>query len=122
MVGRQPTRGRSAAYAWLITGPLALVSVVVLVVLWLRDPQWYEAWPLGLPLFVANVAAYVGVFNFTIRQSVFMVSLTDIPLLLAFHHLPPVMVVAMNGATMMVGQLRVVTLPVKRWFNIVKSV
>src|SRR4051812_44147967 len=121
MVGHQSARSRSADHAWLITGPLALVTVVAVTVLWIHDDDWYLKWPQGLLLFVAYIAAYVGVLNFTIRRSVFNVVLTDIPFLLAFHFLPPVMVILMVSAACAIVQIRTVSVPVKRWFNVAKS-
>ena len=120
MVGRA-ARGRSAEYAWLITGPLAAVSVVAFIVFWVEDPHWYRAWPQGLFLFGAFLIAYFGVFNFTIRRNVFSITLTDIPLLLAFYYLPPIMVMLMVATAGMVMQLRTATPSTKRWFNLAKS-
>src|SRR3954454_22772970 len=106
MAGRVSTGGRSADYAWLITGPLALFTTVAAVVFWVDDPRWYPAWPQGILLFVAFLIAFTGVFNFTIRRSVFNIFLTDIPLLLAFYFLPATMVIFMVGLASMIMQLR----------------
>jgi diguanylate cyclase (GGDEF)-like protein len=72
-------------------------------------------------LFVAFMTAFVNVFNFIIRRSVFRVFLTDIPLLLAFYFLPPTMVIFMVGTASMIIQLRTAAVPTKRWFNVAKS-
>jgi diguanylate cyclase (GGDEF)-like protein len=121
MAGRGRAQGRSAEYAWLITGPLAFLTVVAVVIFWINDPRWYTAWPQGLLLFGAFLIAFIGVFTFTIRRSVFNVFLTDIPLLLAFYFLPPTMVIVMVGAASMIMQGRVAASPTKRWFNVAKS-
>src|SRR4051812_32375843 len=115
-------RSRSAEYAWLITGPLAVFAIVALAAFWANDPRWYEGWPLGLVLLAADLIAYIGVFLFTIRRSVFNVFLTDIPLLLAFYYLSPTMVILMVGvASMIVQLLRPDAVATKRWFNVTKS-
>jgi diguanylate cyclase (GGDEF)-like protein len=121
MVGRPGARGRSAEYAWLITGPLALFTLGALAVLWVRDTDWYREWPEGLLLFGALLIAYTAVFNFRIRRSVFLVTLTDIPLLLAFYYLPPTMVILMVVVASMIMQVRSSPMPTKRWFNVAKS-
>lgn len=121
MVGRQPPQGRSAGYAWLITAPLALLTAFAIVIMWVNDRNWYEPWPQGLLLFASFIAAYVGVLNFTVRRSVFNVVLTDIPLLLAFHYLTPVMVIFMVGAASAIVQWRLAPMPAKACFNVAKS-
>ncbi len=121
MAGRARTGNRPAEYAWLITGPLALYAIIAVILFWVRDPQWFRAWPEGLLLFGACLIAYIGVFNFTIRRSVFTVYLTEIPLLLALFFLPPTMVIIVVSAAGLVIQLRNPTAPTKRWFNLAKS-
>ena len=121
MVGRPRTHGRSAEYAWLVTGPLAFFSVVTVIVQWVAEPRWYADWPQGLLLFVAYLMAYIGVFNFTIRRNVFNIFLTDIPLLLAFYFLPATMVILMVGVASLIVQSRKGAVPTKRWFNVAKS-
>jgi len=121
MVGRPVTGARSAEYAWLITGPLALFTLIALVVFWVRDTSWYEAWPQGLLLFGALLIAYTIVFNFRIRRSLFFVTLVDIPLVLAFYYLPPTMVILMVSIASVIMQFRISPVPIKRWFNVAKS-
>jgi GAF domain-containing protein len=115
------TRGRSAEYAWLITGPLAIFTLIAFTVFWVKDPHWFKAWPQGLLLFGVFMVAFIGVFHFTIRRNVFSVFLTDIPLLLAFYYLPPTMVILMVSVASLIVQLRTKTTAAKRWFNLAKS-
>jgi len=120
MVGRAP-QGRSAEYAWLITGPLAIFTIIAFVIFWIVDPHWYRDWLLGLVLFGAYLVAFVGVFRLQSRRSTLNIYLTEIPLLLAFYYLPPIMVIVMVGAASMIMQFRTAAVPTKRWFNLAKS-
>src|SRR4051812_6653063 len=121
MAGRPRARGRSADYAWLVTGPLAVFSIVASAIFWFQDRNWYASWLLGLLLLVAYLTAYVNVFDFVIRSSVFRIFLTDIPLLLMFYYLPPTMVIFMVGVSGLIIQLRSSAVPPKLWFNVAKS-
>ncbi|GIE96145.1 bifunctional diguanylate cyclase/phosphodiesterase [Paractinoplanes rishiriensis] len=104
----------------MVTGPLAIVTIVATTIFWINDTDWYKAWPQGLLLLCAFLIAFVGVFNFTIKRNIFTVFLTDIPLLLAFYFLPPTMVILMVGVASLLIQFRTAAVT-KRWFNVAKS-
>ena len=120
MVGRAAP-GRSAEYAWLITGPLAFFTIIAFVAFWVAGPGWYEAWPQGLALFVAFLLAFIGVLTLQIRRSTITIYLTEIPLVLAFYYLPPTMVIVMAGLASIIVQFRTAAVPTKRWFNLAKT-
>ncbi|MEU4421255.1 bifunctional diguanylate cyclase/phosphodiesterase [Actinoplanes sp. NPDC024001] len=118
MAGRPPARRRSADYAWLITGPLALLAVVCTVALWRVEPDWYESWPLGILILALYVVAQLATFNIVIRRSAFEVSVTEVPLVLAIFYLPPVMTMLVVTGALLARQLSSSIPPVKLWFNV----
>src|SRR5690348_11868727 len=99
MIMRRRGRTRSAQYAWLITGPLAIFAVVCTIGFWVTDPDWYKSWFGGLVALAGICLAYVGVFNVVIRRSTYNVSLTEVPFVLALFYLPtPLPTLAAVGA------------------------
>ncbi len=123
MVVRQRARRRSAQYAWLITGPLALFAITCAGLFWAADPRWYEYWLEGLVALGGVCLAYVGVFNVVIRRSTYSIIVTEVPATLALYYLPPTMVIcAVAGATLISQLLRsTVIMPSKLWFNVAKG-
>src|ERR1700755_395271 len=88
IMGRRGQR-RSAEYAWLITGPLAIFAIASTVGFWIAEPDWYEHWLGGLAALIGICLTYVGVFNVVIRRSTYSVILTEVPFVLALFYLPP---------------------------------
>ncbi|MEV6299253.1 bifunctional diguanylate cyclase/phosphodiesterase [Actinoplanes sp. NPDC051861] len=121
MAGRSRTRRRSADYAWLITGPLALLAVACAVAFWRDDETWYKAWPAGLLILAVYVVAQLVTFNIVIRRGAFEVTVTEVPLILALYYLPPVMTVVVVTGGVLLLQLWTRLPPVKMWFNVAKS-
>src|SRR4051812_18628791 len=97
---------RSSQYAWLITGPLAIFSIVCLVVFWVKDPGWWHYWPGALLVFGGFIVAHVGVLNIVVRRQAFAVVLNEIPLILAIYFLPPPAVILAPALASLVTQLR----------------
>lgn len=118
MAGRGPTGPRSTEYAWLITGPLALIAIVCTTAVGLVAPQPFGGWSLALPLLVAMVAAGIPVLNFTVRRQSLGVTLTEIPLVLAFYLVEPLTVVMIYTVASAVSHLRHRFGPTKFWFNV----
>ncbi|MEV4463424.1 bifunctional diguanylate cyclase/phosphodiesterase [Micromonospora echinofusca] len=118
MAGRGPTGPRSTEYAWLITGPLALIAIVCTTAVGLVAPQPFGGWSLALPLLVAMVAAGLPVLNFTVRRQSLGVTLTEIPLVLAFYLVEPLTVVVIYTVASAVTHLRHRFGATKFWFNV----
>ncbi|WP_416902348.1 putative bifunctional diguanylate cyclase/phosphodiesterase [Micromonospora echinospora] len=121
MTSARPSSRRSTDQAWLITGPLALFAVVCSVALALvSDPSLGNP-VLTLTLLVVMVAAVSQVLHFVIRRQGLTFTINELPLVLAFFWLPPLTVVALSVAAVLVVQFRRRTPPTKLWFNVAKA-
>jgi diguanylate cyclase (GGDEF)-like protein len=121
MTGRRPSPRRSAEYAWLITWPLALFAILCLVLFWVQDPLWWRAWVPGVLGLAALIAAYFAVLNVVIRRQTMVVSVVEIPMVLALYFLPPVMVIIITTVAASVYLIRARMGATKLWFNVAKS-
>ncbi|GAA4571240.1 EAL domain-containing protein [Micromonospora coerulea] len=117
---RPPTR-RTTDSAWLITGPLALITVVGLIILSLASPPTVGDALAAPILLFALVAAGTQVLQFIVLRQGLSVTLTEIPLVLAFHYLQPVTVVLVAALAALIGQMRRRLTPTKVWFNVAKA-
>ncbi|MFI6822221.1 putative bifunctional diguanylate cyclase/phosphodiesterase [Micromonospora sp. NPDC050187] len=121
MTSARPSSRRSTDQAWLITGPLALFAVVCSVALALvSDPSPGNPL-LTLTLLVVMVAAGTQVLHFVIRRQGLTFTINEIPLVLAFFWLPPLTVVALSVAAVLIVQFRRRISPTKLWFNVSKA-
>ncbi|XTZ16052.1 putative bifunctional diguanylate cyclase/phosphodiesterase [Micromonospora echinospora] len=121
MTSARPSSRRSTDQAWLITGPLALFAVVCSVALALvSDPSPGNP-ILTLTLLVVMVAAGTQVLHFVIRRQGLTFTINEIPLVLAFFWLPPLTVVALSVAAVLIVQFRRRVSPTKLWFNVSKA-
>ncbi|MFI6229084.1 EAL domain-containing protein [Micromonospora echinospora] len=121
MASARPSSRRSTDQAWLITGPLALFAVVCSVALALvSDPSPGNP-ILTLTLLVVMVAAGTQVLHFVIRRQGLTFTINEIPLVLAFFWLPPLTVVALSVAAVLIVQFRRRISPTKLWFNVSKA-
>jgi diguanylate cyclase (GGDEF)-like protein len=112
---------RSAQYAWLVTGPLAVFALICVAVFWANRPDWYESWRGGLITMAGLMIAYVGVVNVVVRRQTFTVVATELPLVLALYYLPPVMVILAATTAPLITGVRSGIEPTKMWFNVAKS-
>ena len=90
----RPRGARSTERAWLITAPLALLAIVCSDRVGLSCAPSFGEWALALALLVAMVGTGIPVLNFIVRRQSVGVTLTEMPLVLAFFFLPPLTVVA----------------------------
>ncbi|BCJ60141.1 putative bifunctional diguanylate cyclase/phosphodiesterase [Micromonospora endophytica] len=118
MTFRPRSARRRTEYAWLITGPLALCAVLVCLLLGVTVHPSLGELPLTLLLTVAMIVAAMPTINVVIRRQAFLVSPTEIPLVVALFVLPPLSVVLAYTVASLVIQLRRKVLPVKLWFNV----
>lgn len=120
--------------AWLITGPLALLAIVCSTFLALAQAAASRraggadthlaagvAWDIALVLFVALTAAQLPVLRFVVRRQTLTVTISEIPLVLAFYYLPPLIVVLVATAAAVVVQVRRRLGPAKFAFNVARS-
>lgn len=122
MTQRRPPPRRSPDYAWLITGPLALFSVVVTVGLAAAsDRSVTHSWPAALALLAVLIITNIGVLNLVIRRQGFVATVNEIPLVLALYLLPALSVVLICTAASLITQLRRRLPPAKLWFNVAKT-
>ncbi|BBH65977.1 bifunctional diguanylate cyclase/phosphodiesterase [Actinoplanes sp. OR16] len=121
MAGRSRSRQRSADYAWLITGPLALFAVACTLAFWIESPDWYEDWLAGLIIFAFYLVSQLASFNVVIRRSAFAVTVTEVPLVLGLYYVSPVLMVGVVALGMLCIQMRTAIAPVKAWFNVAKQ-
>ena len=120
MPRRPPSPRRSAEHAWLITGPVAMLAVVLAVALGvLSRPAlgewWLAAVLLGFALLAGTPVLYVAV-----RRHATVFTITEIPLLFALYLLPPLTVVLVFTLSSLITQLYRRLPPPKQWFNAAK--
>ncbi|MCM4081910.1 putative bifunctional diguanylate cyclase/phosphodiesterase [Paractinoplanes hotanensis] len=123
MAERPRVRPRSAQYAWLITGPLAIFTLSCFAGFWVTDRTWFDDWKAGLLALVGVCLVYVGVFNVVIRRSTYSVVMVEVPFVLVLYYLPPAMVICVVAIATLVSQLirSAVYTPSKLWFNVAKN-
>ncbi|MFG3302044.1 putative bifunctional diguanylate cyclase/phosphodiesterase [Micromonospora chersina] len=121
MSGQPPKGSRSNDHAWLITAPLVLFAVVCSTVTGLANHHPFGGWPLAVLLLVAMVAAGLPVLNFTVRRQSLGVTLTEIPLVLAFYLTRPLTVVVIYTAAAVITHLWHRMGTTKLWFNVARA-
>jgi diguanylate cyclase (GGDEF)-like protein len=83
------SRRRTENYAWLITGPLVVLTVVMFLPAAINNRQVLTSWPIMLLFLGIFVAAEAISLNIEIRGHDTTISLTEIPLVVALFYLPP---------------------------------
>ncbi|MEV4758739.1 bifunctional diguanylate cyclase/phosphodiesterase [Micromonospora sp. NPDC049559] len=121
MVRREKPTKRSNELAWLITGPLSLLTVLCSILVGLAGDSWFGGWFGAGLLLVFMVAAGLPILTFVTRGQALSVSLTEIPLVLAFFFLPPLTVVLVYTLAALIIQLRRKLGPAKFWFNVARA-
>ncbi|MEO3744110.1 bifunctional diguanylate cyclase/phosphodiesterase [Plantactinospora sp. B5E13] len=114
-----PTRS-SAERAWLITGPLAMVAVVLAVVLGMSEDQPFRNWPLAIGLLGLVLLAEWPVLHVVVQRQVAIITITEICLLFAFVLVPPLTVAVIFTLSALIAYLRRRTVATKFWFNVVR--
>ena len=111
-------RRRSENYAWLITGPLVVVTIVMFV------PAVLNRRPVLVPL--PEILLYLAVFivaeaislTIEMRGHGTTITLTEIPLVVALFYLPPLPLMAVRIIALMAVAMWRRTPPVKLAFNL----
>ncbi|MEU8182569.1 bifunctional diguanylate cyclase/phosphodiesterase [Micromonospora sp. NPDC049044] len=114
-------RRRTTEHAWLITAPLAGIALVGSLVLALTVPIRLEDWPTAVALLVVMAAAGIPTLSFVVRRQAVVVTLLEIPLVLALFWLSPLLMVVVATAAELFTQLHRGYAPPKFWFNVARA-
>ncbi|MEH0937114.1 bifunctional diguanylate cyclase/phosphodiesterase [Micromonospora sp. CPCC 205543] len=115
------TRRRPTEHAWLITGPLAAVAVLISLILALSTPIRPGDALVAVVLLAVMVVAGVPTLSFVVRRQAVVVTLTEIPLVLAFYRLSPLAVVLVATIAAIMTQAYRRYPPPKFWFNVARD-
>lgn len=121
MAARQPSSRVTNEAAWLVTGPLALLAVLCATALLLTTESAVGAWPTTILFFVLTALATIPMFTIVVRRQTLILTLAELPLVLALFYLPPLSVVIAHTAATLLMQLRLRAAPAKIWFNVAKA-
>ncbi|TQJ25212.1 diguanylate cyclase/phosphodiesterase [Micromonospora sp. A202] len=114
-------RRRTTEHAWLITAPLAGIALVGMLVLALSEPIRLADWPIAVVLLMVMVAAGIPTLNFVVRRQAVVVTLTEIPLVLALYWLSPLLVIVTATVAEVFTQMHRGYAPPKVWFNVARA-
>ncbi|MDM4720852.1 EAL domain-containing protein [Micromonospora sp. WMMA1363] len=98
-----------------------MVTVVCVTGLALGARPALGEWPLTLAMLAVMVAAALPTINVVVRRQALNLTLTEIPLVVAFYLLPPLSVVLAYTLATLLVQIRRSLAPVKFWFNIFRA-
>ncbi|MEV4415402.1 sensor domain-containing phosphodiesterase [Catellatospora sp. NPDC049609] len=97
---------------------MALLTLGLSALTLAQSPQPLGEWWLGLIFFGVFLAAEMTVLHFEVRRHSVILTLADIPFLLALCYLPPITLILVRLAVYSLAQWRRKTVPVKAAFNI----
>jgi len=80
---------RSPELAWLVTGPLVILTLGIAVSIGLRSLHPWGNWPLALGFLALFIVADLSTLTFEVRRQTFTLTLVEIPLLLGLFYLAP---------------------------------
>jgi diguanylate cyclase (GGDEF)-like protein len=113
---------RSENVAWIITAPLAVISIVFAAPAVAGYRPALAPWPTTLLYLALFIVAQGTLLTIEIRRQGLTVSLTEIPLVLALFYLPPLTLLGIRILAALVVQSRRRNTPVKLVFNIANVV
>ncbi|MEN3308603.1 MAG: hypothetical protein V7603_4805 [Micromonosporaceae bacterium] len=109
---------RSPQLAWLVTGPLLAIAVLLATSAVANAKQTFAPWPETL-LFLALFAVAAGTdLQVEVRRHGVGFSLTEIPMLVALFYLPPLSILLVRLTVSLVLQIRRRVVPEKLGFNL----
>ncbi|WP_433127373.1 putative bifunctional diguanylate cyclase/phosphodiesterase [Micromonospora sp. CA-240977] len=114
-------RRRTTEHAWLITAPLAGIALVGSLILALTVPIRLADWPTAVVLLVVMAAAGIPTLSFVVRRQAMVVTLSEIPLVLALFWLSPLLMVVVATAAELFTQIHRGYAPPKFWFNVARA-
>ena len=113
--------GRPQQFAYFIAVPLAILTVALVVPLAQLRPIPADRLPIAALYVGLFILAQVAVLHFEVRRHAFILTLSEIPLLLALVYLPPVLVIAVRLLALVAVQLWQRFSIVKLCFNIASA-
>ncbi|HEY2671447.1 MAG TPA: sensor domain-containing phosphodiesterase [Rugosimonospora sp.] len=116
------SRPRSENLAWVLTGPLAALTVVLTILAVLHRRPVFGSVPETLIFFALFLTAEAITINVDARRHGVNIALTEIPLVLALYFLPPLPLVLIRGVAIVTLLVRQRPPPVKLVFNVVNRV
>lgn len=118
MPGLRAAWAQPANRAWLLTAPLLLVAMVLTATTQVGRAIPAVDWPLAAVFLAAFILAELTVLQVEIRRHAFVVSVGELPLLLALFFLSPVLVVLTRALAVLVVKSYQRQRLVKVWFNV----
>ncbi|MFC6019689.1 putative bifunctional diguanylate cyclase/phosphodiesterase [Plantactinospora solaniradicis] len=112
---------RSPEHAWLVTGPLGILAVVLTAALGVLGESPIGEWPLAALIFGLVLVSEIPMFHFVVRRQTMSFTITEIPLLFALFALPPLTVVLVFTLGSLITQVRRRFAQPKGWFNVAKA-
>jgi diguanylate cyclase (GGDEF)-like protein len=109
---------RSPELAWLVTGPLVILTLGIAVSIGLRSLHPWGNWPLALGFLALFIVADLSTLTFEVRRQTFTLTLVEIPLLLGLFYLAPLTFITVRILAAVVIQVRRTATPVKAAFNV----
>jgi diguanylate cyclase (GGDEF)-like protein len=109
---------RSSERAWLLTLPLLVVAVLLTLAAQVGRPITGWQWLLSVVFLAAFVAAQLTVLRMEVRRQSILVTVAEVPLLLALFYLPPVLLVLALALASSVVRRYQRQSRVKLWFNV----
>ncbi|MBX7265162.1 bifunctional diguanylate cyclase/phosphodiesterase [Micromonospora sp. Llam7] len=120
MPAREAPR-RPIATAWLITTPLAVLAVASTAILAFTAEFGERDLFLAALLLVVMVVAGIPTLSLVVRRQAVVITLTEIPLVLAFYSLSPLLVVVIVTLAAIITQTYRRYPPPKLWFNVARD-
>jgi diguanylate cyclase (GGDEF)-like protein len=109
---------RSADRAWLLTGPLFAITILLTVAAQVGRPIPWWHWPLALAFLAIFICAHLAVLQVEVRRHAFVVSVTEAPLLLGLFYLSPALLVVLVALAALALRSYQRQSVVKLWFNV----
>jgi diguanylate cyclase (GGDEF)-like protein len=109
---------RSPQLAWLITGPLGALAIVLIVAAVNHSATLFASWRVTLLYLAIFIVAEASHLLVEVRRHSLSISLAEIPMLIALFYLPPLSVIGVRLVAFLIMQARRRVAPVKVAFNV----
>jgi diguanylate cyclase (GGDEF)-like protein len=109
---------QSANRAWLLTGPLFAAAVLLTTTAQVGRPIPAWHWPLAAVFLATFVCAQLTVLQVEVRRHAFVLSMNEVPLLLALFYLSPSLLVVVVALAAFAVRFYQRQSTVKLWFNV----
>lgn len=103
--------------AWLITVPLFIATVLLTLAAQLGEPVPGWDWLIAVVFLITFIGAQLTVLQVEVRRHLFVISMSEVPLLLGLFYLSPVLLVTIVAAATLAVRSYQRQSTVKLWFN-----